>query len=195
VVVFAAGLDSRAFRLDWPDNVRLFELDLPDLFAFKEPVVASAGAVARCRRGVIAVDLRGQWADALTIAGFDPGAATMWLAEGLLSYLEQAEVDRLLTTVTELSAPGSQMAFDYTEQSGLDQLATYTTMAEVRHVSALLNPVEVTPADWLANHGWQYGRYGLQALGEQYSRPLPAGTDLVFWNANILVAASRGPLN
>jgi methyltransferase (TIGR00027 family) len=191
VVVFAAGLDSRAFRLDWPDNVQLYELDLPSLFAFKEPVLASVGAVARCGRGVVAVDLRGQWADALSAAGFDPGAATMWLAEGLLSYLKQADVDRLLATVTELSAPGSQMAFDYIEHAGLDRLATYTTSTEVRQVSALLNPDEVTPVGWLAAHGWQHSRYGLQALGQHYGRPLPADTDWVLWNANILVAASR----
>lgn len=36
VVLLAAGLDSRAFRLAWPDGVRLFELDLPELLAFKE---------------------------------------------------------------------------------------------------------------------------------------------------------------
>jgi len=195
VVIFAAGLDSRAFRLDWPDNVRLFELDLPDLFAFKEPVVASAGAVAKCRRRTVAVDLREQWADALTAAGFDPDVATMWMAEGLLQYLKQAEVDRLLATVTELSAPGSRMAFDYSEQSGLDRLATYAKTPELRQVNALISRSEGNPADWLAAHGWQRRLYGLQALGEQYGRPLPADADMALWNANILVAASSGPLS
>jgi methyltransferase (TIGR00027 family) len=191
VVLFAAGLDSRAFRLDWPDDVRLFELDLPDLFGFKEPVLASAGAVARCGRQVVAVDLRGEWADALTAAGFDPGTATVWLAEGLLYYLKQTEVERLLATATELSAPGSQMAFDYVEQTGLDQLATYTTSSEVRQVNALLNPAAVNPVDWLATHGWQHSGYRLQALGEHYGRPLPTDTDWAIWGACIFVAASR----
>jgi methyltransferase (TIGR00027 family) len=190
VVLFAAGLDSRAFRLDWPDNVQLFELDLPDLFALKEPVLASVGAVARCERRAVAVDLRGQWVDALTAAGFDPDTATVWMAEGLLPYLKQAEVDRLLATITELSAPGSRMAFDYTEQSGLDRLATYSTPG-LRQVNAMLNPAEGDPADWLAAHGWQCSLYGLQGLGEHYGRPLSADADMMIFNANILVAASR----
>ncbi|HEY5987547.1 MAG TPA: SAM-dependent methyltransferase, partial [Streptosporangiaceae bacterium] len=36
VVLLAAGLDTRAFRLTWPDHLRLFELDLPGLLIFKE---------------------------------------------------------------------------------------------------------------------------------------------------------------
>src|SRR2546423_3666179 len=87
VVLLGAGLDARAFRLDWPPGIRLFEVDLPELFAFKEPVVASAGAVARCERIVVPVDLREDWTGPLTGAGFDRSAATACLAEGLLPYL------------------------------------------------------------------------------------------------------------
>ena len=36
VVILGAGLDARAFRLDWPANVRLFELDLPAVLEVKE---------------------------------------------------------------------------------------------------------------------------------------------------------------
>jgi methyltransferase (TIGR00027 family) len=127
VVLLAAGLDCRAFGLDWPAGVRLFEVDLPEVFVFKEPVLTSVGAVARCVRGVVAVDLRGPWADALTGAGFDPGVPTGWLAEGLLPYLPGVDGDRLLATVTALSAPGSQMAFDHLEATAVDRPATRAT--------------------------------------------------------------------
>jgi methyltransferase (TIGR00027 family) len=40
VVILAAGLDTRAFRLAWPAGVRLFELDAPEVLAFKEQVLA-----------------------------------------------------------------------------------------------------------------------------------------------------------
>jgi methyltransferase (TIGR00027 family) len=49
VVLLAAGLDTRAFRLAWPAGVRLFEVDLPGVLAFKEPVLAACGAVPRCQ--------------------------------------------------------------------------------------------------------------------------------------------------
>ena len=50
VVLLAAGLDTRVFRLPWPDDVCLFELDLPEVQTFKERVLAGQGAVPRCER-------------------------------------------------------------------------------------------------------------------------------------------------
>src|SRR6266508_3496513 len=115
VVLLAAGLDCRAFRLDWPAGVRLFELDLPEVFAFKERVLASVRAAPRCARVLVAADLREQWPGALTAAGFDQTAATGWLAEGLLPYLHPTDSEQLLATVTAVSAPGSRVVFDYIE--------------------------------------------------------------------------------
>jgi methyltransferase (TIGR00027 family) len=191
VVLLAAGLDGRAFRLDWPQGVRLFELDLPDMFAFKEPVLASAGAVAGCPRVVVAVDLRGPWADALIAAGFDPHAATAWLAEGLVPYLDKADRDRLLGTVAGLSTPGCRLVFDYIEATADDRPAMRTTSDAVRLMGARLVPTIDSPADWLAGHGWHADFFRVPALGDQYGRPLPAGVDMVASNATVLVAATR----
>jgi methyltransferase (TIGR00027 family) len=191
VVLLAAGLDCRAFRLDWPDGVRLFELDLPEMFAFKEPVLASAGAVARCERAVVTVDLRGPWADVLTTAGFDPGAATGWLAEGLLPYLNRVDGDRLLAMVTELSAPGSRAVFDHIETTASDRPAMRATSEAVRQMGARLMPTADSPLDWLAAHGWQARHFRVPALGEGYGRPLPAGVDMAASNAAVLVTARR----
>lgn len=191
VVLLAAGLDCRAFRLDWPDGVRLFELDLPEMFAFKEPVLVSVGAVARCRRVVVAVDLRGQWAQTLAAAGFDSAAATGWLAEGLLPYLPIADSDRLLSTVTGLSAPGSRLVFDYIEATAADRPAMQATSDAVRQMGAELVPTVDSPADRLVERGWQASLFRVPALGEGYGRPLPADVDLVASNAIKLITAGR----
>jgi methyltransferase (TIGR00027 family) len=191
VVVLAAGLDCRAFRLDWPDGVRLFELDLPEMFAFKEPVLASVGAVARCVRVVVAVDLRGQWADALSAAGFDPGVATGWLAEGLLPYLHRGDGERLLATLTDLSAPGSQAVFDHIEATATERPAMRATSDTVRRMGAQLIPAVDSPADWLAGHGWEATLFRVPVLGEGYGRPLPSDVDLVASNATMLISARR----
>jgi methyltransferase (TIGR00027 family) len=191
VVLLAAGLDCRAFRLDWPDNVQLFELDLPDLFAFKEPLLASVGAVARCRRVVVAVDLRGQWAAALTAAGFDPGAPTMWVAEGLLPYLGQSQ-KLLLDTATALSASGSYLAFDYLEPAELNRMATHTVSESIKRVAPLLTPVEDSPANWLTTLGWrQHSFFSTPGLGERYGRPLPPDADMTVANVAVLMTTSR----
>ena len=59
---------------------------------------------------MVAVDLRDDWPAALRAAGFDPALPTAWSAEGLLGYLPPEAQDRLLDTITELSAPGSRFA-------------------------------------------------------------------------------------
>jgi len=109
VVLLAAGLDSRAFRLDWPARTSLYELDLPKVLAFKETCspTPNPGAHERLCRWTSArmgVSPAGH--------GFRPQEPTAWLAEGLLVYLTPADADRLLSTVTALSAPGSRIAFE-----------------------------------------------------------------------------------
>src|SRR4051812_14680852 len=87
VVLLAAGLDTRAFRLPLPAGVSVYELDQPQVMAFKDDVLARTGATPACRRISVGADLRAGWADELTAAGFDAAAPTMWVAEGLLAYL------------------------------------------------------------------------------------------------------------
>jgi methyltransferase (TIGR00027 family) len=50
VVLLAAGLDTRAFRLPWPAGIHLYELDLPQVLDFKDRVLTKHGALARCDR-------------------------------------------------------------------------------------------------------------------------------------------------
>ena len=84
IVLLGAGLDTHAFRLDWPKPVQLFEIDLPDLFAFKEPLLRDA--VPTCERHVIEADLAdGDWPDALVPQGFDPAIPTHWVDHALMT--------------------------------------------------------------------------------------------------------------
>jgi methyltransferase (TIGR00027 family) len=87
VVILAAGLDSRAYRLDWPDGTVVYELDLPRVLDFKRGVLAARGDQPRTERVEIAVDLRDDWRHALGDTGFDPGEPAAFIAEGLLVYL------------------------------------------------------------------------------------------------------------
>jgi methyltransferase (TIGR00027 family) len=191
LVLLAAGLDSRAFRLDWPAGLRLFELDLPPLFAFKEPVLAATGAVARCERVVVAVDLRTDWPAALLGAGFDPAAPTAWLAEGLLPYLSDDEGDRLAAAVSRLSVPGSQLTFDHLDGTAADRPAMRATAEAIRSTGARLVSTMADPAQRLARQGWQATVSRRPDVAEQYGRPLPADADTVAANASIWVHATR----
>jgi methyltransferase (TIGR00027 family) len=110
VVILASGLDSRAYRLAWPAGTVVYEVDQPQVIEFKTRTLAELGAAPTTERRVVAIDLREDWPAALRAAGFDPAQPTAWSAEGLLGYLPPEAQDRLLDTITELSAPGSRLA-------------------------------------------------------------------------------------
>jgi methyltransferase (TIGR00027 family) len=109
-VILASGLDSRAYRLAWPAGTVVYEVDQPQVIEFKSGTLAELGATPTADRRVVAIDLRDDWPAALRAAGFDPEQPTAWSAEGLLGYLPPEAQDRLLDTITELSAPGSRFA-------------------------------------------------------------------------------------
>jgi len=108
VVILASGLDARGYRLPWPDGTVVFEIDQPEVIAFKTKTLADLGAHPTAELRTVAIDLRNDWPAALTAAGFDRTTPTAWIAEGLFGYLPPEAQDRLLDQVTELSAPGSR---------------------------------------------------------------------------------------
>src|SRR6202046_5166769 len=79
-VILAAGLDSPAFRLNWPAGTTVYEIDQPQVVTYKTTTLESAGAAPTADRRTVQVDLRDDWAAALTAAGFDHSPPTAWLA-------------------------------------------------------------------------------------------------------------------
>ncbi len=112
IVLLGAGLDARAFRLDWPADRVVFELDRPEVLAFKGRVLDDLGATPKAARRAVPVDLREEWTAGLIEAGFDPGAPSAWLAEGVLLYLPRAAEQRLIDAVDRLAVGGSALAFE-----------------------------------------------------------------------------------
>ncbi len=112
-VILASGLDTRAYRLPWPSGTNVFEIDQPEVIAFKTETLAELGAEPTAQRTTVAVDLRDDWPAALVDAGFDPRQPTAWSAEGLLVYLPPEAQDRLFDNIAALSAPGSRVATEH----------------------------------------------------------------------------------
>jgi methyltransferase (TIGR00027 family) len=112
VVLLGAGLDARAFRLDWPPGVVLFEVDREGVLAFKHEVLDGLRATPGLSRRPVAADLCEDWPSALVGAGFDPALPTAWLAEGVLLFLPSQAEEELVAAVDRLSAPGSTLAFE-----------------------------------------------------------------------------------
>ena len=174
VVLLAAGLDTRAFRLPWPKDTRACEVDLPDVLAFKDSVLAAQGAAPRCERTTVPADLRAGWTAALTRAGYDHARPAAWLAEGLLIYLSAAEARRLLTGISGLSAPGSQLSFEHSP------MATAALTGQARQMPAMHQYTKLWKGGlgddaprWLTSHRWQPEYRELAATAATYQRPVP----------------------
>lgn len=111
-VILASGLDARAYRLAWPADMRVFEIDQPEVIAFKTATLQRLGASPQAELRTVAVDLRQDWPAALLQAGLDKEQPTAWIAEGLLGYLPPEAQDLLMDNITALSADGSRLAVE-----------------------------------------------------------------------------------
>lgn len=174
VVILAAGLDTRAFRLDWPQHCTVFELDQPPVLEFKQRVLNRIDARARCDRRTVAVDLREDWAAPLVEAGFDPTRPTAWLAEGLLPYLSPAAEKNLVALVNELSAPDSSIGVWATAQDTRDPHGRLSTMYADFGVD--INSVTNSEPrrniiEYLPSLGWMVTENTLTELTGRYHRP------------------------
>lgn len=99
VLNLAAGLDTRPYRLDLPPDFVWVEADLPKLLSEKTQVLAEQ--VPRCRLARTAVDLADPRArDAFLNEALDGATKALVLTEGLLMYLDDADVTALSTAIT-----------------------------------------------------------------------------------------------
>jgi len=173
-VLLGAGLDTRAFRLGLPSGVGFFEIDLPELFAFKEPVLAAEQARPTCARQVVSADLSGDWARALRASGFRADLPTQWVDEGVLGYLSREHAYDVAAAVTELSAPGSRfgIARVAVEQAAPQYRALRRLVSEDGNQDRPITGLGPDGAAWFAAHGWQTSFRGWDELTAGYGRPV-----------------------
>ncbi|OSC42745.1 class I SAM-dependent methyltransferase [Mycobacterium decipiens] len=193
VVILAAGLDARAWRLPWPDGTTVYELDQPKVLEFKSSVLRDHGAQPTCDHVAVRIDLRQDWPAALRQAGFDASAAGAWLAEGLLPFLPAAAQDLLFERVLALSVAGSRIAV---EAPGPDfnnpdvRERQRSLMRCYREVAAKAGQHEVPDfedlwyfedrtdvADMLRGHGWDVSAAPADKLMAGYGRSVPEQLD------------------
>jgi methyltransferase (TIGR00027 family) len=206
VVILAAGLDSRAWRLAWPDGVTVYELDQPQVLEFKSSTLREHGAQPTCNLVTVPVDLRHDWPAALREAGFDPSAPSAWSAEGLLPFLPAAAQELLFERVQALGAAGSRIAVEAPGPDFLDeanQAKQRENMQQVRELMAKLEPERDIPdvtdlwyfeeredvGDWLRRNGWDVTERPAEELMASYGRTPPDVDDAA--PKTIFVAADR----
>ncbi|MEZ0351383.1 SAM-dependent methyltransferase [Mycobacterium sp. pR1184] len=200
-VIVAAGLDSRAYRLDWPAGTTVYEIDLPKVLEYKAETLAGSTPIAV--RRPVPVDLRHDWPKALREAGYDVSQPTAWLAEGLLPFLPAAAQEALFVSIDALSAAGSRVAV---ENFGVDvekrreaeqRWAELKAKRQARGQDTSFNPFDLWFEDegrpdcgeWFATHGWTVQTVNAREEATRLGRE-PQNEDRPF--ANTFVTATKG---
>ncbi|MFJ2865675.1 class I SAM-dependent methyltransferase [Kitasatospora sp. NPDC087314] len=189
VVLLGAGLDTRAFRLDWPPGCVVFEIDRAGVLAFKHGVLGGLSAAPTAARVPVPTDLRADWIEALTAAGFDTAAPSVWLAEGLMFYLPSAVETSLIDTVDRLSPAGSALAFEVKLDKDLLEYRDsplYTSTKQQIGID-LLNLFDREPrpdsAGDLVDRGWSTSVHTPFEFTHRHGRgPLPEPNDALAGN-------------
>ena len=190
VVILAAGLDARSWRLPWPDGVTVFELDQLRVLDFKASTLHEHGAEPTCHRVGVPVDLRQDWPKALQQAGFDASAPSAWSVEGLLMYLPATAQELLFDRIQGLTAAGSRVGIEALSPNFADPDFTAQRRERSDRVRALMakaDPQQEVPrteelwyfedredvGDWWRRHGWDVAVTTSEELMTGYGRKLP----------------------
>jgi methyltransferase (TIGR00027 family) len=199
VVILAAGLDSRAYRLNWPGGTTIFEVDQPQVLEFKREVLARHGDQPNADRCEVAVDLRDDWPKALRDNGFKSDEPSAWIAEGLMIYLPAAAQNQLYTGIDALAAPGSRVAIE--DGAPMDPDAFASAVEEERSADdgrlffQLVYNERYAPADqWFGERGWTAVTTPLADYLRDVGRPVP-GPDVEagpMVTRNTLVSGVKG---
>lgn len=165
ICVFGAGLDTRAWRLKKTvqEPVHFFEVDFPEVFAFKLSTLKEANAVSEFEYHAVTTDLSVPgWPDSLIASGFDPNTPTFYILEGFVNYLTLEEVTSFFSSLSILSAKGSKIVMT---------CATPATQSSA-NTHNLHRFFPENPLEFFHQFGW-YGKQELiEDLAVSYNRPL-----------------------
>ncbi|MDX2010980.1 MAG: SAM-dependent methyltransferase [Myxococcaceae bacterium] len=124
VVILGAGLDLRAHRLEALREAVVFEVDHPATQADKQARVAATPHLTRALV-YVPVDFEAPGVEgspldaALERAGHRSGAPTTWLMEGVITYLDAADINRTLEVIHRRSSPASRLIATYNAPSAI----------------------------------------------------------------------------
>ncbi len=198
-VILASGLDSRPYRLPWPDGTVVYEIDQPQVIEFKTATMTDIGATPTAQRRTVPIDLREDWPAALRRSGFDETQPTAWSAEGLLAYLPPEAQDRLFDNITALSAPGSQLATEFHLDAGAGIGERAATMRPEWQqygfdvdLSQLFYAGERNPVvEYLTGHGWRVNARSRPEVFACYGKEFPDADELAALRNSLAITAAR----
>eukprot|EP01040_Poterioochromonas_malhamensis_P004807 gene4807-5159_t len=118
LVILGAGLDSRAWRMQELNNVKVYEVDHPATQAWKKEQVKKIEGERQAEEvKFVAVDFtKDDLSLKLEEAGFDRKKKSFWIWEGVTMYLEEGDVRKTMKMISELSEGGGGLALTYLDR-------------------------------------------------------------------------------
>jgi methyltransferase (TIGR00027 family) len=120
VVNLGAGMDTRAFRIPGIEEVRYFEMDLPELLDVKKEYIDKKIGGLPANLSLVPIDFDNQdIGEALQKAEYSPSSRTLFIWEGVTQYITRDAIDKVLEYVAK-AASGSMIVFTYVLESFID---------------------------------------------------------------------------
>ena len=138
IVILGSGFDTRAYRLPGLERARVCEIDAPATLQIKRMRMEALLGQLPPHVSMGAMDFeRDDLGAALSRTEFRARAPTLFVWEGVTSYLSAAAVDAMVRHLATLAAPRSRLVFTYLDRSTLegrsDVPGARATIATVRH--------------------------------------------------------------
>lgn len=120
VVNLGAGLDTRALRIPGIENIKYFELDLPELQKVKRAYIEGKIGGLPSSISFVPIDFdRQDLGEELKKARHTPSSKTLFIWEGVTQYISKEAVDDALKYVARATT-GSRIVFTYVLRSFID---------------------------------------------------------------------------
>lgn len=118
-VILGAGYDTRGHRLDLPANVKVFEVDQPDIQAFKVKKVSKLELPNKEHITYVPVDFNAQSLETelRKAEGFDPNAKTVVTLEGVSYYIPRESCQNTISTISTIVGTGSTFFLSYADKN------------------------------------------------------------------------------
>lgn len=155
LVMLASGMDTRAYRMEWPRDMSVYEIDLPEVTQLKSQLLAELGSRPTCRLVSLTQDLRRNWMEPLLESGFDIEQPSVWLVEGLLMYLEESAVRAILRDLSALAVPGSRLGTDMINADFLTHPSAQRLHTYLEGINAPWRFGVNEPESFFAEFGWR----------------------------------------
>lgn len=181
VVVLGAGFDTRAHRLPWERGVVVYEIDQPATLSFKRWVLADQAKPDLASAIDVPADLTQNWIQPLLEAGFDHRRPTIWVAEGVLSYLSESAKRLLVAGLTSITVAGSTFCCDASLTRGCcetEQPPPTWDVTVANHELVMSTAIQDEGSqqpieEMLSIAGWQTETYSIDKLCRRFNLAAP----------------------